>query len=92
MKLQISYYPSDDLLLMHNGKKWKSGANIAEHVVFYTDLERNPTAIEISGARKVLDTLLRMDYDKGVKKDGATSKCRPNEYDVDRVTLPLTVT
>ena len=39
MKLQVSYYPSDDILLLENGNQWKFGANIAEDVVAYADTE-----------------------------------------------------
>ena len=49
MKLLISYYPSDDILLMENGRQWKNGSNMAQDVVAYADVERKPVAIEISG-------------------------------------------
>ncbi len=91
MKLQISYYPSDDILLMENGKQWKDGANMAEDVVAYADTEHKPAAIEISGAAKLLHLALYTGQTKTVPPSRATSGGRPDEDDIDRVTLPLTV-
>ena len=91
MKLQISYYPSDDILLLENGKQWMSGANVAEDVVTYADAERNPVAIEISGAKKVLGPVLNVDKIKTATQCSAAFGVRPNEDDIDRVALPLTV-
>ena len=90
MKLQISYYPSDDILLMGNGKKWRSGSNVAEDVVAYADDEHRPAAIEISGAAKLLLPPL-----SGHIKAAPQSCCapgdRPDEGDIDRIILPLAV-
>ena len=91
MKLQISYYPSDDILLMENGKQWKDGANVAEAVVAYADAEYKPAAIEISGAIKLLRPALYTRQLKTAPQSRAASGGRPDEDDIDRVTLPLTV-
>ena len=91
MKLQVSYYPSDDILLLENGNQWKFGANIAEDVVAYADTEHKPAAIEISGAKKVLEHLLRVGQTKTAPIVDATPRHRPDEDEIDRVTLPLTV-
>ena len=91
MKLQISYYPSDDILLMENGKQWKDGSNIAEDVVAYADTEHRPAAIEISGAAKLLRPALYARQLKTAPQSLAAPGARPDEYDIDRVTLPLTV-
>lgn len=91
MKLQISYYPSDDILLMQNGNQWKSGANMAEDVVAYADTEHKPAAIEISGATKLLRPALYTGQVKTAPQSCAASDARPDEDDIDRVTLPLTI-
>ena len=91
MKLQISYYPTDDILLMENGKQWKDGANMAEDVVAYADVEHRPVAIEISGAAKLLRPALYIGQLKTAPQSRAASGGRPDEDDIDRVTLPLTV-
>ena len=91
MKLQISYYPSDDILLMENGKQWRDGANMAEDVVAYADLEHKPSAIEISGAAKWLSSALYTGQLKTAPRSRAASGDRPDEDGIDRVTLPLTV-
>ncbi len=91
MKLQISYYPSDDILLMENGKQWKDGANIAEDVVAYADTEHRPAAIEVSGAAKLLCQALYISQIKAAPQSRAAPGVRPDEGDIDRVTLPLTV-
>ena len=91
MKLQILYYPSDDILLMENGKQWKVGANMAEDVVAYADAEHKPAAIEISGAAKLLRPTLYVGQVKTAPQSCVASGGRPDEDDIDRVTLPLTV-
>ena len=91
MKLQISYYPSDDILLMENGEQWKGGANMAEDVVAYADIEHRPAAIEISGATKLLLQTLYTGQSKTAPQSLAVPGVRPDEDDIDRVTLPLTV-
>ena len=92
MKLQISYYPSDDILLMQNGRHWKSGANVAEDVVAYADVERKPVAIEISGAAKLLRSALYTGWAMTAPQSCASSDGRPDEDNIDRITLPLFVT
>ena len=92
MKLQISYYPSDDILLMQNGRHWKSGANMAEDVVAYADVERKPVAIEISGAAKLLRPALHTGRAMPAPQSCASSGGRPDEDNIDRITLPLFVT
>jgi uncharacterized protein YuzE len=91
MKLQISYYPSDDILLLENDKQWKYCVNMAEDVVTYADTEHKPAAIEISGAKRVLEPLLCIGQIEAAQKVGVTSGHRPDEDEVDRVSLPLTV-
>ena len=91
MKLQISYYPSDDILLMRNGNQWKSGGNVAEDVVAYADTEHKPVAIEISGAAKLLRPPLYVGQVKAAPQGCTVYSDRPDEDDIDRVTLPLTV-
>jgi uncharacterized protein YuzE len=91
MKLQISYYPSDDILLLENDKPWKYCADMAESVLTYADTEKNPAAIEISGAKRVLEPLLRIGQIEAERKVGATSGHRLDEGEVDRSSLPLTV-
>jgi hypothetical protein len=92
MKLQISYYPSDDILLLENGKRWKHGSNVAEDVVAYADSGHNPAAIEISGATRVLEPLLRSGEIKTVQQlNSAASGARLGEDGIDRVSLPLKV-
>ena len=91
MKLKISYYPTDDILLMENGKQWRDGASMAEDVVAYADTEHNPVAIEISGATKLLRPALDDRQAKTSPQSRATFGVRPDEYDIDRITLPLAV-
>ena len=91
MKLQISYYPSDDILLLENGRLWMHGANMAKDVVAYADSEHQPAAIEISGAKKVLKPMLCIIQSKTSTQSTAASGHRPGENEIDRVTLPLTV-
>ena len=91
MKLQISYYPSDDILLMENGKQWKGGTNMAEDVVAYADAEHKPAAIEISGAAKLLRPTLYVGQVKTAPQSCVASGGRPDEDDINRVTLPLAV-
>ena len=89
--LKISYYPTDDILLMENGKQWRDGSSMAEDVVAYADTEHNPVAIEISGASRLLRPALYTVQAKVAPQSCATSDGRPDEYDIDRVTLPLAV-
>ena len=91
MKLQISYYPSDDILLMQNGNLWKDGGNIAENVIVYADAESRPAAIEVSGAAKLLRPILNAGRLKAQPRNAGVCGGRPDEDDIDRVTLPLTV-
>ena len=91
MKLQISYYPSDDILLLDNGKQWKDGGNIAENVVVYSDSESKPAAIEVSGAAKLLRPILNAGQLKAAPRDCRASGDRPDEDNLDRVNLALTV-
>ena len=91
MKLQVSYYPSDDILLLENGKQWKHGANMAQDVVTYADTEHQPAAIEIAGAKKVLKPMLCPGQSEASTQPSAVSGQRPDEGEIDRVTLPLTV-
>ena len=91
MKLQISYYPSDDILLMENGSSRAWGADVANGVIVYADAELNPVAIEVSGAAKLLCPALDDRQAKTSPQSRATFDGRPDEYDIDRVTLPLTV-
>ena len=50
MELQISYYKSDDILLLQNGRLWDGGCNVAQNVVVYADDDQNIVAVEVSGA------------------------------------------
>lgn len=91
MKLQISYYPRDDILLMQNGNLWQDGGNIAENVIVYADAESRPAAIEVSGASKLLRPVLNGGQLKAAQRNCGVSEGRPDEDGLDRVTLPLTV-
>ena len=92
MKLQISYYPSDDILLLNNGTPWAWGADVAKDVIVYADAEFNPVATEVSGASRLLrPALYTAQFAKVAPPSCATSDGRPDEDDLDRVTLPLTV-
>ena len=91
MKLQISYYPSDDILLLDNGRPWAWGSDVANGVIVYADAEHNPVAIEVSG----LSSLLRPFLYEGRSAD-SMSDCeglcsRPDEIDLDRMQLQLVV-
>ena len=91
MKLQISYFPGDDILLMQNGNLWKYGGNIAESVIVYADPENRPAAIEVSGAAKLLRPILNAGQLKAAPRNCGASGDRPDEDDLDRFNLPLTV-
>lgn len=93
MKLQISYYPSDDILLLENGGQWKDGGNVGENVVAYADAANSPAAIEISGARKLLCQALYAEKESATPQNLPTPATgrRPDESDIDRVCWPLTV-
>ena len=91
MRLRISYYALDDILLLENGSQWKQGANMAEDVVAYADSDRQPAAVELSGARKVLETILFPSKARFPGKPAAPSGHRPDEDEIDRVELPLTI-
>ena len=91
MKLKISYFPSDDILLMDNGCPRAWGTDVAKNVIVYTDNEHKPAAIEISGATKLLCPVLYAKRVKSAPRDCTVSSDRPDEDDIDRFTLPLTV-
>lgn len=91
MKLQISYYPSDDILLLNNGCPWAWGADVANGVIVYADAELNPVAIEVSGADALLSPALFAPQLKAAPQSCAEFNGRPDEYDIDRVTLPLAI-
>ena len=87
MKLQISYYESDDILLMRNGHSWADGASVAECVVVYADAKHNPVAVEVSGAASLLRPVLY-----GGKPPMQPQSCeRPDEATLDRDALRLIV-
>ncbi len=91
MKLQISYYESDDILLMQNGYSWADGAGVAECVVAYADARHNPVAVEVSGAASLLRPVLY-----GGKLPMPPESCegpdgRPDEATLDRDALRLIV-
>ncbi len=93
MNLKVSYYPSDDILLLENGGQWKDGGNVVENVVAYADAENRPAAIEISGARKLLCQALYAEKENAAPQNFATPATgeRPDESEIDRVCWPLTV-
>lgn len=91
MKLQISYYPSDDILLMQNGCSWAWGGDVASGVIVYSDAGHNPVAIEVSGAAKLLRPLLKAGQPKAAPRECGASESRPDEDALDRVCLPLTI-
>lgn len=91
MKLQISYYHSPDLLLMQNGRPWTDGANIAENVVAFADAQRNPVAVEISGAASLLRPVLYGGEPSPKPEKPKRIHGRPDEVDLDRTSLPLII-
>ncbi len=91
MNLEISYYPTDDILLLNNGSPWAWGANVAENVIVYADAELNPVAIEVSGAYALLRPALFAAQLKAAPPSCVEFDGRPDEYDIDRVTLPLAI-
>ena len=93
MNLKISYYPSDDILLLENGGQLKDGGNVVENVVAYADAENRPAAIEISGARKLLCQALYAEKESAAPQHSPTPATggRPDESEIDRVCWPLTV-
>ena len=92
MKLKVSYYPSDDILLLENGGQWRDGGNVAEAVVAYSDADNMPAAIEISGARKLLFQTLYAEKESDASQYFASPAAgRPKESEIDRVCWPLTV-
>lgn len=91
MNLKVSYYPTDDMLLLENGKQWRDGSSIAENVVVYSDSESKPAAIEVSGAAKLLRPILNAGELRVMPRNCGSSVDRPDEDDLDRVNLALTV-
>ncbi len=91
MKLKISYYPTDDILLMENGRPWAWGADVAKDVIVYADARHNPVAIEVSSPGSLLRPVL---YEG--RPDVSAPNCeglhsRPDEIDLDRMQLQLVV-
>ena len=91
MKLQVSYYPSDDILLLDNGCSWAWGSDVANGVIVYADAVHNPVAIEVSGAAKLLRPILNAGKSKAAPRNCGSPGDRPDEDGLDRVSLPLTV-
>ena len=91
MELQISYYKSDDILLMQNGQHWAAGSNVAENVVAYADDDRNIVGIEISGAAALLGKAIHSKKARTEREEPMELLARPDEVDLDRVSLPLSV-
>jgi hypothetical protein len=91
MKLQISYYKFPDILLMQNGRQWSSGGNVAEDVVAFVDAERNPVAIEVSGAGSLLRQVLYGNEPSPKAERNKSLHGRPDEIELDRTGLPLMV-
>ena len=87
MKLQISYYPSDDILLLNNGSPWAWGADVAKDIIVYADAELNPVAIEVSGPSSLLRPVL-YEGRPGVSAPNCEDlRGRPPEIDLDRMQL-----
>ncbi len=87
MKLRISYYPSDDILLLNNGSPWAWGADVAKDVIVYADSELNPVAIEVSGPGSLLRPVL-YEGRPGVSASSCEKlRDRPAEIDLDRMQL-----
>ena len=91
MQLQIAYYAAPDILLLQNGRNWNSGGNVVKDVIAYVDSERNPVAIEVSGAGSLLRHILFGDESSTAAESRKSFKSRPNEIDLDRVSLPLRI-
>lgn len=89
MKLKISYCQSLDILLLENGLSWIDGANVAENVVAFADAQRNPVAVEISGAASLLRPVLYADGPPSESRDKIHG--RPEEADLDRAALRLII-
>ena len=90
-KLQVSYYESLDILLLQNGCQWNTGGNVAEGVVAFADAQRNTVAIEVTGARSFLRQILFEEEPSKKRERHKSFDFRPNEADLDRVSLPLIV-
>lgn len=88
MKLQISYYPSSDILLMQNGRPWTDGTDVAENVVAFADARRNPVAIEISGAASLLRPVL---YGSRPPEICEEFHAGTDDVDLDRAALRLII-
>ena len=91
MELQISYYKSDDILLLQTGQLWTEGSNVAENVVVYADGERNIVGVEISGAAHLLHTTIIGKKWKAGRENAKETSRRPDETSLDRTSLPLSV-
>ena len=91
MELQVSYYESDDILLLQNGHLWTDGSNVAENVIAYADCERNIVAVEVSGAAdKVRKAFL--DGKSNTRKDRVKHALnRPDETELERAAITLSV-
>ena len=90
MKLLISYSESLDILLMQNGNSWTDGANIAENVVAFAN-KGNPVAVEVSGAASLLRPILFEGRLPAQSEICQGIQGRPDEVDIDRHSLPLTI-
>lgn len=87
MKLQISYYPSDDILLLKNGSPWAWGADLAKDIIVYADAELNPVAIEVSGPGSLLRPVLYEGWPGVSVPNCEELRGRPSEIDLDRMQL-----
>ena len=91
MNLQISYYKSGDILLLQNGQRWAGGSNVAKDLVAYADGDREIVGIEVSGAVVLLSKTLYGKREMTGRADPVEFPARPDEADLDRVSLPLSV-
>ena len=91
MNLQISYYKSGDILLLQNGQRWGCGSNVAKNLVAYADGDREIVGIEVSGAVVLLSKTLYGKREITGRAVPVEFPARPDEADLDRVSLPLSV-
>ena len=91
MELLISYYKSNDILLLQNGRLWTGGFNFAENAVVYADDDRNIVGVEVSGAAGLLHQSIYSNKWKTGKGNPKGDSRRPDEIDLDRTSLPLSV-
>jgi hypothetical protein len=91
MKLNISYYPSDDILLLDNGCPRAWGTDVANNVIVYADAGHNPVAIEVSGPSSLLWPVLYEDRSTESMSDSEGLCSRPDENNLDRMQLRLVV-